>query len=371
MQSSKKSIIELCMSPNLGGLELYMVRAAKALREEFNVISIINENSKLKSYYDENDICMKINRSSNLFMFGSAFKLSKIIDEYSVELIHIHWTKDIPFVILAKMLSNEKPKIIQTRHMTMTRFKDDFYHRYLYKNIDLILAVTYQVKDQLQKFIPEDIRPKTEVLYLGSESIEMLTNDEIIKFKNEIGFEKNNFNIGMVGRINEAKGQHLLIKAIAVLNTQDVHAYFVGHEMKEGYIDELKNLARELGVEDRIHFLGFLKNPNHFFQAVDVTVIASKCETFGLVVIESMQVQTAVVGSNSGGIVEIIDNRKTGLLFDVGDSESLAFKIDEFMKNPSLLQELATAGKIKCEEHFSSKIQFIKLSKIIAREIEC
>ncbi len=59
---NKTTILELCMSPDLGGLELYMLRAAKALRDDFKVISIINENSKLEQYYDENDKYIKIKK---------------------------------------------------------------------------------------------------------------------------------------------------------------------------------------------------------------------------------------------------------------------------------------------------------------------
>lgn len=265
---SKRTVIELCMSPDLGGLELYMVRAAKALSDEFNVISIINENTKLEQYYDENDKYVKIKKTSNLFMFGAAKKLANIIDKEQVEVIHMHWTKDIPFVVLAKMLSKKKPKIAQTRNMTMTRFKDDFYHRLMYKNMDLMLPVTFQVKKQLEKFIPEDIRPKVEVLYMGSDKPEMLSDDEVNKLKSELNFDEKSFNIGLVGRINEAKGQHLLIKAVDLLVKQglNVNAYFVGHAMEESYLEMLKNDVKERELENNIHFLGFMKNPHHFIK---------------------------------------------------------------------------------------------------------
>jgi glycosyltransferase involved in cell wall biosynthesis len=315
---SKITVLELCMSPDLGGLELYMLRAAKALRDDFKVISIINENSKLEQYYDENDKYIKIKKTSNLFMFGAAKKLAKIIDEEEIDAIHMHWTKDIPFVVLAKLLSKRKPKIAQTRNMTMTRFKNDFYHRLMYKNMDLMLPVTYQVKNQLERFIPQDIRPKIEVLYMGSDKPEMLNKDEITKLKSELNFDNNSFNLGMVGRINEAKGQHLLIKAVDILvkNDLSVNAYFVGHAMEESYLEMLKNDVRDKKLENNIHFLGFMKNPHHFYQVCDAVVLASKRETFGLVLIEAMQVGTAVIGANSGGVVEIIDDEKTGLLFE-------------------------------------------------------
>jgi len=362
---NKKTIMELCMSPDLGGLELYMVRAAKALKKDFNVISVINTDTKLSQYYDKDDKLIQLPKRSNFFMLGSAKKLANIIDENDVDTIHLHWTKDIPFTVLAKLLSQKKPKLVQTRNMTMTRFKDDFYHRFLYKNMDLILAVTHQVKAQIERFVPQDIRPKVEVLYMGSDKINMLNKNELIEFKKSINLKDGEFNVGMVGRINEAKGQHLLIKALSYIKDKNIKAYFVGHEMEKGYIEKLKKLSNELGVSNRVFFLGFMKNPHHFFQACDTIVLASKKETFGLVLIEAMQVQTAVIGSNSGGVVEIIDDEQTGLLFKVGDEKSLANQLDKLKTNTKLLEKIAKAGKEKCDKKFSNELQFEKLGEIL------
>jgi len=268
-------------------------------------------------------------------------------------------------VVLAKVLSKKKPKLIQTRNMTMTRFKDDFYHRFMYQNIDLMLPVTYQVKEQLEKFIPHEIRPKIEVLYMGSEKVDMLNENEIESLEKELHFQKNSFNVGMVGRINEAKGQYLLIEALSYIENISVNIYFVGHEMKKGYTDKLKKIAQSLGVDKRVHFLGFMKNPHHFFQACDAIVLASKRETFGLVVIEAMQVGTAVIGSNSGGVVEIIDNEETGLLFEVGDSKSLAKNIEKLMNDKNLLKAISADGQKKCKDKFSNEKQFEKLALIL------
>ncbi|MCD6432587.1 MAG: glycosyltransferase family 4 protein [Sulfurimonas sp.] len=363
---SKKTVIELCMSPDLGGLELYMVRAAKALNDEFSVISVINEDSKLEQYYDENYQYIKIKKHHNLFMFSAARELAKIIDSVNADIIHMHWTKDIPFVVLAKILSKKKPKVVQTRNMTMTRFKDDFYHRLMYKNINLMLPVTYQVKEQLERFIPQDIRPEIEVLYMGSDRPQMLNDEELATLKSELCMSEDSFNLGLVGRINEAKGQHLLIKAVGELAKEglDVNAYFVGHAMEESYLEMLKQDVKDRGLQNNIHFLGFMKNPHHFYQVCDGVVLASKRETFGLVLIEAMQVGTAVIGSNSGGVVEIIDDEKTGLLFEAQNFNSLAYEIKKLINNKKLLADIAKAGKIKCEKKFSNELQFNKLRDI-------
>jgi glycosyltransferase involved in cell wall biosynthesis len=358
---SKPTLLELCLSPDLGGLELYMVRAAKALHPHMNVISVINPEGKLEQYYKGTEFpYVLLKKKSNLLMFGAARKLAKIIDEHRIDIVHMHWTKDMPMAVLAKLLSKRKPKLVQTRNMTMTRFKDDFYHRFLYRNVDMMLPVTHQVADQLRTFIPEAVRPEIEVLYMGSDAPEYLDDEKLGALRRELGME-GRFVVGMVGRINEAKGQHLLIRAVASIGDERVHAYFVGHEMKKGYVDSLKQLAADLGISSRVHFLGFMKNPHHFYQACDAVVLASKRETFGLVLIEAMQAGTTVVGSNSGGVVEIIDDNETGLLFESQNAESLAEKISLLAQDTGLNERLAAAGKEKAETKFSNAKQFLKL----------
>ena len=371
---SKKNLLELCLSPDLGGLELYMVRSAKALDVEMNVISVINSRGKLEQYYKDTSYRYEMmKRGRGFATFATAKKLAQIIDANKIDIVHTHWTKDLFVAVLAKKLSTCKPRIVQTRNMTMTRFKDDMYHRWLYKNISLMLPVTHQVKEQLERFIPEPIRPKIEVLYMGSDKPELLNDDEVKELKNKLGFEQNSFNIGMVGRINEAKGQHLLIKAVDTLVKKDLHpegttlvnAYFVGHAMKESYLQELKSEVKSRGIEKNIHFLGFMKNPHHFYQVCDTVVLASKRETFGLVLIEAMQVGTPVIGANSGGVVEIIDDEQTGLLFENQNHESLAQKIEMLMNDADLRKKVAIAGQEKCEEMFSNEKQFVKLKEIL------
>ena len=371
MTSRKSTIVELCMSPDLGGLELSMINAAKLLENDFDVISVVNKDSKISKYYDGDDSCIEIQKKSFFSIFSGAREFANIIDSKGVKIVHIHWTKDIPFVVLVKLLSKSKPKIVQSRHMTMTRFKDDFYHKFLYKNIDLIIAVTAQVKEQLEKFISEDVRPEIELLYTGVKEQVYLNKEEIVALKTELGFSHNSFNIGMVGRINEPKGQHLLIKAVEILVAKglDVNAYFVGHAMEESYLEKLKSDIKANGLEDYIHFLGFMKNPHSFYQVCDAVVLASKRETFGLVLIESMQMRTGVIGSNSGGVVEIIDDEQNGLLFESENEKDLAAKINFMIDNPQKVKEMEDFADRKCKEQFNEKLQYEKLKIIFEKLI--
>lgn len=364
-----KNILELCLSKDLGGLELYMVRASHFLHDKLNCVSVINQDGKLQQYYKDKEYKYEELKNGSLFSaYATAKNLAKIIDDNSIDVLHLHWTKDIVVAVLAKLLSNQKPKLVQTRNMTMTRFKDDFYHRFLYKNMDMMLAVTHQVKEQIQKFVPNDIRPNVEVLYMGADTPEQISQDEkqILRDKYNLA---SSFTVGLVGRIEEGKGQYLLIDAIKELNKKDIDAkaLLVGHAMSEEYLDSLKDGVKKDSLEDKVIFTGFTTEVQKLMQVCDVVVLATDSETFGLVLIEAMHSNIAVVATNNSGPLEIIEDGKSGLLFKVKDSKDLADKLESLYKDESLKKSLADAGKNRAIDMFSSDTQFEKLKDILEK----
>ena len=365
-----RKILELCLSPDIGGLELYMVRASHYLHEsEMDVVSVINESGKLEQYYKDTKYKYeKIKRSSTLLSFLTAKKLAKIIDDNSITIVHLHWTKDIPVAVLAKLISKQNPKLIQTRNMMMTRFKDDFYHRFLYKNIDLMLAVTKQVKEQIEKFIPSDVRPNVEVLYMGAQKPPIISDKEIKVIRDKYALSES-FVVGIVGRIEERKGQYLVIDAIKELTSKsiDAKALIIGHAMSDDYLDFLKSNIEKDAIKDRVVFTGFTREVQKLMQACDVMILATDRETFGLVLIEAMQCEIAVVASDSGGPLEIIDNNESGLLFKTNDAHDLAKKLELLYGDKASRESLAKAGAKKASIVFDADKQFQELENILVK----
>ena len=361
-----KKILELCLSQDLGGLELYMVRASQFLHEKTDVISVINVSGKLEQYYKNSSYRYeKIKRSSTISSFLTAKRLARIIDKNKIDVVHLHWTKDIPVAVLAKKLSTCKPKLVQTRNMTMTRFKDDFYHRWLYKNMDMMLAVTHQVKEQIERFVPQDIRPKVDVLYMGADLPEILDEEEKQKLRRQYALD-DIFTVGIVGRIEEGKGQYLVIDAVKKLLSEGIkiQALIVGHAMKEGYLSALKADLEKENLQDKVIFTGFTREAQKLMQICDTLVLATDKETFGLVLIEAMAAGVAVIGSDSGGPLEIIDDEISGLLFKTNDSKDLSQKI-KMMIDDETRKKLSAAGKVKADEMFENKKQFEKLYDVL------
>ena len=138
--------------------------------------------------------------------------------------------------------------------------------------------------------------------------------------------------------------------------------------MNPGYRDILKKQATKLGVIDNIIFQDFVSKPQQHMQLCDCVILASGQETFGLVLPEAMRAGVAVIGSNSGGVPEIIDHEDTGLLFDTGDANSLYQKIERLYLNTDFTNNLAQKGKLKADNTFNNDTHFHTLENIFMEE---
>ena len=356
----KINILEFCLSPDLGGLELFAVDCCEGFRRFGDCKLMVQDGLKLDKYTTGLDIDISYLKRNKLLPMIPAYKLAKFIDENDIDVIHFHWTRDISTVVLGKLLSVKKPKIIQTRNMTMTRFKDDFYHKWLYKNIDKIHAVTNQVKEQLERYIPSDVRPKISTVYMGTKE-KTINSDRLISLREEYRLtDVDTFVVGIVGRIEEAKGQYIVIEAIDKLKHLNIKAVIVGDTMDRKYLASLKEKSKILGIEDKIIFTGFTKEVDAHMKLFDVNILATPKETFGLVVIEAMINQVCMIATNKAGPLEIIDDKKDGLLFD-RTSEDLADKIKSLYDDREYTHKLAEAGYQKAKKMFDKDLQNEKL----------
>lgn len=352
-------ILQLCLSPNLGGLELYMLRLSLFLQSQAQTHLCIAQDSKLDNALSEHPDAPKLllQRSAWKNIFQNAKRLASYIDTNKIDIIHMHWTKDLPLCVFAKHLSKRKPKLVQSRHMNMTRFKSDFYHRHLYKNIDLMIAVTEQVKQQITRFVPDESCPPVKVSYIGAPTYQPLDEESINALRSQYELDKS-FIITLAGRIEPAKGQALLIDALARLKQPNIKIMLIGDAMEEGYLQDFKGNIAERELASQVIFTGFVNNVQDLMAISDCVVLATDKETFGMVLIEAMHTGTAVLASNSGGPLEIIEPNKDGLLFQSGDASDLATQLTSFIENKPMRLQLSHAGKTKALSKFESEQQF-------------
>jgi len=118
-------------------------------------------------------------------------------------------------------------------------------------------------------------------------------------------------------------------------------------------LEELQALSRELGIADRTHWLGLVPDPTSLLQASDLFLLSTVGEAFGLVLAESMACGVPVVGSQSGGIPEVVVNGETGLLVPPLRPELFADAIERLGKDKEMWSRLSRQGIQRVHEQFS------------------
>ena len=361
-------LIELCLSDGVGGLELYALRTAKQLiRLGHDCTAVVRENTMLSDRMPEGIPTVILRRWNRILPLVAARHLAGVIDRQAPDIVHMHWGPDINLAVLAKRRAKHKVKLVYTRQMMITRPKTDVYHRFLYRHIDLVLTISRQLRDKARQCLPIP-EHAVRLLYYGVDLPFGLSADQRQSVRRELGgSDASVVAIGLIGRMENKKGQHLLVEAMRILRDKDlpVHATFIGPVMDKAYFVRLQAQVADLGLQDHVTFFGSHKNPIDIMPAFDIVVLATEMETFGLVLIEAMRSGVAVVGSDAGGVPEIIEDGVSGLLFETGNAVDLAAKLMRFCLDPDLRRRLAAAGKSRADELFSRDRHYRNLQQIL------
>lgn len=155
---------------------------------------------------------------------------------------------------------------------------------------------------------------------------------------------RSKFTCVIIGSLHIAKGQDEAIRALAELVQRGVDAelLLVGNGSRR-YREALVKQVKSSCLEERVQFIGYVENPLKYIQIADLVLICSRWETFGRVIVEAMLAEKPVVATaNSGGPAELIQNGKTGLLYEGGNYDELADKIQFLYENP---EERSTLSK--------------------------
>jgi glycosyltransferase involved in cell wall biosynthesis len=158
--------------------------------------------------------------------------------------------------------------------------------------------------------------------------------------------------IGVIGMFDPVKGHVFLLKAIRQLResgVNDLTCLIAGEGRLEG---DLRGYAKAVGIEQNVHFLGYRRDVPELLALMDIVVMPSLRESFGIVALEAMAMKVPVVASRIGGLEEIIENEKTGLLVPPGDAAALAEAIRTLADNPEMRRKMGEAGRQRVEQSF-------------------
>ncbi len=361
-------ILELCLSPDFGGLEIYVRDFVTWLagRDSSAVHLACQSGTRLAEQTAALEIPrLTFPRRGSVLPLRMARQLARYVEANAIGVVHLHWKYDLPLVALARRFSSRPFGVVHSRHMSLPGGKRDPYHRFIYGSVDLYHTITNALREQARTRLPIDAE-RIETIYLGATVPAPMTAEQVAQRRGEFGID-DRFTVGVVGRISRFKGQHLLVEAVGLLKREGipVRGLIAGHVMETAEMSALQTMVKEAGLEDDLLFLGFQDDPARLIQCLDALVLTTAKETFGLVLVEAMLLGVPVIGSDAGGVPEIIDHGRTGLLFESGSAAGLADAMRQLATDPASRLRIAAAGKQKAGSKFDRETQFAVLLRRI------
>lgn len=258
-------------------------------------------------------------------------KVREIIEQYDIDIIHAHAA--IPGLIgsIARQISTKYIPVIQTMHGygLNKNIQQQEMDTIIMNGIDRIVAVSEDSKRILvEKGVEEN---RIQVIYNGiveQYDFKLGRNKDldlwkVIKWKNS-----NHKIFGCIGTVCDRKNQAFLLEAIKLIDDDisNIHYVFLG----EGdLLDELRERTVKYDLQKKVHFYGYKRNANEYLKHFDCLVLPSKSEGFGMVIVEAFKEKVPVIASNIDVFKELIDNEKTGMMFNLDNVNNLVTAINK------------------------------------------
>ncbi|WP_052342557.1 glycosyltransferase [Bacillus sp. EB01] len=347
-------VLHLNAGAETGGGMVHILNVLKQMDRSKSILGVF-EDGLMKKKASELGIQVRLFKQSSRYDCLFLKKLAVFIDQESIEIIHTHGPRANLMGIFIKKI-RPRLKWVTTLHSNPY---DDFLGRGLkgkaftwlhlqaLRRPDHYLAISAPFRDLL---VQNGIAPsKITVIFNGIDFNEKENSIPITR--ESLGLCKEDFVVSMIARLTPVKGHIDVLHAIHKLKGRypQIKVLLAGDGFLEG---QLKNKAAELGIGKSLRFLGYRDDIGGLLAISDIKLLASKSESFPLVLLEAARQMLPVITTEVGGVKELIPNSDYGWVIPVGCVNSLANALEEalHMKGNHIL----SAKGIRLYEHTSA-----------------
>lgn len=367
----KIKVLNVISDTNIGGAGKCVINYCKNRnKDKYDIVVVMPKDSLLKPEIEESgtriiEIDGLKDKSLDISAIG---KLKKIIKEEAPQIVHTH--ASLSARIAAKLYG--KCKIIYTRHCDfpispkykykIVRFANRFVNESL---ANKIIVTSIPTKENLMKQGLTD--EKIEVVINGVNELNKISDEEKNKIKKQYNISDDEIVVGYLARVEELKGHKYLIEAAKILDEKkDSDKKFKFLIMGTGsYEDTAKNMVKELNLEEKVIFTGFIKDVEKMFNITDIQINASYLsEGTTLSMLEGMSLGIPTVATKCGGNPYVIENEINGFLVEKADSKSLADGIEKIIENKERFDKMKENSKEVFKKKYTSKIYAENIEKI-------
>jgi len=317
-------ILQVCSASTLGGGEVHVLQLVEELRSRGHQVRVAGRTgSPVQPAF-----ALPFRNGADL---SSILRLRKIIREGAFDIVHAHVARDYP-VAAAAMVGLPAPRLVITRQL-IHRVK----RHPLYCRVDGWIATTDQIARSLSHLTPRELR-----------IIPNWVRSSAFRFRPQPAGRDPKI-LGLLGQVSPLKGHDDAIRMIRQLGSG--FRLVFGGVGKEEYVTGLRARARDLPVE----FAGFV-DPAGFLERLDILILPSWEEPFGIVLLEAMAAGVNVIATNQGGPPEILDYGNAGILVAPRDPEGMAGAVRTLVSDSELALRLRTEARKRAVEVYDIKV---------------
>jgi glycosyltransferase involved in cell wall biosynthesis len=296
----------------------------------------------------------------------AVLELARLLREGRFTVLHAHTSHGHSLgALAAALLGSGRPRVLVARRVDFSIFRRSFFglNRIKYVHgVDQYATVSRAIKEVLLK----DGLPEARISVVHS-GIDLARIDDAprddAKVRREFSVPEGDFLVGNVAHMADHKGQVYLVEAVPLVLERVPNATFA--IVGDGELRvTLETRARELGVADRVRFPGFREDVPVILKALSVFVMPSHMEGLGTSVLDAMAAGAPVVGTTAGGMTEMIDHGRNGLVCPVRDQKALARAIVELLLDREKAAAFAAEARRLVVERFSKEAMVAKTVEI-------
>lgn len=340
-------VLQVINSLNTGGAEKLLLETIPLYNKKGIEVDVLLLNGKNTPFLE----ALKMIKCCKIYAIGTAaynpfhiFRLVPFLRKYDIA--HVHLFPSQYWIVLAKMLSFSKIKIVVTEHSTtnprIANYLLTIIDRFIYKFYDKIICITIDVYEIIVKHLKEQ-KSKCVVIQNGVELQNIYDAQPYTKRMISGSFTEEDILLLHIATFNKHKDQRTAIKALKEL-PENIKLIFVGDGPLKA---DCENFTKELNLANRVIFLGNRTDVPRLLKTIDISILSTNGEGFSLVAIESMAAGIPFIGSDVPGMINVKD---AGILFEKGNAAELAFYIRKLIDENDFYESIVKSGKKRAEQ---------------------
>jgi D-inositol-3-phosphate glycosyltransferase len=367
---SPLNILQVCLSQSWGGLEMSALKMTGHFSNRgYRSTCLCLKDSELHKNLHKLKLPHRSVSVASHYWSGSILKVREVINQHRAHVVHCHFLHDL-WLVSPALWGLPQVRLFATCHMLFSRTKKkDWAHGLIYRRLDKLIALTHIAKSVHLRSLPVSAKDMVVIpngVDLSEFSPERYSRNKI---RQEFLVRPDQPLIGSIGRLDQGKGLEELIRSAGevIAEFPDCRFLIVGEVTKgqgQSFPHRLRGLIRELGLEEKVILTGFRSDAAQILRALDIFAFPSYKETFGMSLLEAMAMGVPVVATDSGGVPEILDYGKCGLLIPPRQSPPLAEAIKQYLKDPDLARSMAHHARKRVEQEYDLRLVLDKIENL-------